>query len=126
MRSREWGYLFLLIGPALYLSGCADAPTTEPAHNSAESPSDEMASSEADASQSGATVNTICPMMFQEVSPDAGTVEWDGKTVGFCCPGCDKKFLALDDAEKEAALAKAAEIAKAPAEEESDSSAVPE
>jgi len=46
--------------------------------------------------------NRICPINEGEV--DGSTyVEWNHMRVAFCCPGCDKKFLA----DPEAALDKA-------------------
>lgn len=41
---------------------------------------------------SGEIWNKFCPVKGEEVDPDAQTVEYDGKTIGFCCPGCDGKF----------------------------------
>lgn len=54
------------------------------------------------------TVNDNCPIMGGEVSEDAPTVQWNGKTIGFCCAGCDQKFMALSDEEKSEKLAAAA------------------
>lgn len=50
------------------------------------------------------TVNALCPQMQKPVSADAGTVEWKGLTIGFCCDECPTNFEARDDAEKIAAL----------------------
>lgn len=36
--------------------------------------------------------NKICPVMGNEVDPETITVEYNGKIIGFCCPGCVKKF----------------------------------
>lgn len=36
--------------------------------------------------------NKVCPVMGEEVDPEAPTEVYNGKTIGFCCPGCDKKF----------------------------------
>lgn len=47
-----------------------------------------------------ATVNARCPIMGGKVTEDGGTVQWDGKTIGFCCDGCDEKWLALSEEEK--------------------------
>ena len=38
--------------------------------------------------------NAVCPVKGMEVDPDSPTVEYNGKLIGFCCPGCDKKFSA--------------------------------
>ncbi|MCC9602506.1 hypothetical protein LOC67_18295 [Stieleria sp. JC731] len=53
------------------------------------------------------TDNEYCPMMGGKVSADGGTVEWNGKTIGFCCDGCDEKWEALTEEEKEAKFAAA-------------------
>jgi len=36
--------------------------------------------------------NKYCPVRGEEVDPETPTVDYKGKKVGFCCPGCDKKF----------------------------------
>jgi YHS domain-containing protein len=36
--------------------------------------------------------NEVCPVMGNEVDPEANTVEYEGKLYGFCCDGCDAKF----------------------------------
>jgi YHS domain-containing protein len=36
--------------------------------------------------------NKVCPVKGEEVDADAPTFEYKGKVIGFCCPGCDKKF----------------------------------
>jgi YHS domain-containing protein len=36
--------------------------------------------------------NKVCPVMGEEVDPKAPTQVYNGKVIGFCCPGCDKKF----------------------------------
>ncbi len=46
--------------------------------------------------------NEVCPVMKNEVDAES-FVEWNHLKVGFCCPGCDKRFLkspekTLDDA----------------------------
>lgn len=50
-------------------------------------------------------VNTHCPIMGHEVTDDGGRTNYDGGTVGFCCPGCVEKFNALDEVAKVDALA---------------------
>ena len=47
------------------------------------------------------TVNAMCPVGKEPVVPSAGTVEYKGKTIGICCPGCGKQFLAWDEARKD-------------------------
>jgi len=36
--------------------------------------------------------NKVCPVKGEEIDADAPTVEYDGKLIGFCCPGCESKF----------------------------------
>jgi YHS domain-containing protein len=36
--------------------------------------------------------NKVCPIKGEEIDADAPTVEYKGKVIGFCCPGCDAKF----------------------------------
>lgn len=38
--------------------------------------------------------NEVCPVLGNKVDSKTPTVEFEGKTYGFCCPGCDKKFSA--------------------------------
>ena len=46
--------------------------------------------------------NELCPINEGEV--DGSTyVEWTGMRVGFCCPGCDTKFLDAPEASLEKA-----------------------
>ena len=77
--------LCLLVTALTFTSGCADSGTDSPAI--------------------ATVVNTICPIMGHEVTDDGGRAEFDGKTVGFCCPGCIDKWEALSDEEKTAKLA---------------------
>lgn len=46
-------------------------------------------------------VNAMCPIGKESIVPSAGTVEYKGKTIGMCCPGCGKQFLAWDEARKD-------------------------
>lgn len=50
-------------------------------------------------------VNTHCPIMGHEVTADGGRTEYNGGTVGFCCPGCVESFNELDGEAKDNALA---------------------
>ena len=36
--------------------------------------------------------NKVCSVKGEEVDAEAPTVEYNGKVIGFCCPGCDSKF----------------------------------
>jgi len=39
-------------------------------------------------------INTMCPVLTDEPVTKGITAEWEGKTIGFCCPTCRRKFLA--------------------------------
>ncbi len=39
-------------------------------------------------------VNTVCPVMNEEIDPEVPTVTYKGKVYGFCCKPCIKKFTA--------------------------------
>jgi len=55
----------------------------------------------------GACANTRCPIMGGPVKPGkGGSAVYDGKKVGFCCPGCITAWNRLTDSEKAAKLAK--------------------
>jgi Cu(I)/Ag(I) efflux system membrane fusion protein len=43
---------------------------------------------------SAAIWNTVCPVLGNKVNPKAAIVNYKGKNIGFCCPGCDSKFKA--------------------------------
>ncbi|TSA27830.1 MAG: YHS domain-containing protein [Ignavibacteriales bacterium] len=36
--------------------------------------------------------NKVCPVKGEEVDTETPTEIYQGKTIGFCCPGCIKKF----------------------------------
>ncbi|MCC5785820.1 MAG: hypothetical protein JJU33_03860 [Phycisphaerales bacterium] len=46
-------------------------------------------------------VNTMCPVSKEPIAPSAGTAEHKGRTIGFCCPGCGRAFLAWDESRKD-------------------------
>jgi YHS domain-containing protein len=41
---------------------------------------------------SNTPVNTMCPVMKDEKIKEGVTVEYKGKTIGFCCKRCVAKF----------------------------------
>ncbi|MGD9789200.1 MAG: hypothetical protein AB7Q00_07035 [Phycisphaerales bacterium] len=53
-------------------------------------------------------VNKLCPIMENEVNPDAPTRQFKGVAIGFCCPGCDRKWDRKSDEAKMALLTKMA------------------
>lgn len=78
--------LLILIGVAL-LAGCTS--TTPTSDN--DSPSGETVI---------AAVNTNCPIMGKPVKDNGGRTDWNGQTIGFCCPKCIDKWEALSEEEK--------------------------
>jgi hypothetical protein len=61
---------------------------------------------EAASDKAVALTNTKCPYSGGPVNP-AVTSEYKGKTVGFCCAGCQGKWAKASDADRDAMLAKA-------------------
>ncbi|GJM19466.1 MAG: hypothetical protein DHS20C14_16790 [Phycisphaeraceae bacterium] len=47
-----------------------------------------------------APVNAMCPIGKEPIVPSAGTVMYNGKEIGLCCPGCGEQFLAWDESRK--------------------------
>ena len=45
-------------------------------------------------------VNAKCPIMGGTVDADGELASFNGKTIGFCCPGCKPKWEAWDTAKK--------------------------
>lgn len=69
-------------------SDCATGCEDNSGHESGD-----MKGCKTDAKASEAKIwNKVCPVQGDEVDPDAPKVEYKGKTIGFCCAGCDEKF----------------------------------
>jgi len=81
---------------AFAVNGCTQQPSDLPGDN-ASSTSDTAA----------ATINKNCPVMGSPVTDDGGRYDWNGKNVGFCCPGCIEAFAELSDEDKTEAIADA-------------------
>jgi hypothetical protein len=77
----------LFISASLFtlIAGCSDQPAALPSTPLSE------------------TINTTCPIMGGEVSPEI-VVSWNNKKVGFCCPPCIEQWNELSDDEKTAKL----------------------
>lgn len=55
----------------------------------------------------GGPVNDKCPIMVdEELDDDSPTTTYKGHLIGFCCPGCEKKWAAKPEADKMAFLIK--------------------
>ena len=85
-------YFLGLAALTFALSGCADGGG---------------ASATVDAGDAVAE-NSTCPCMGGKVDGST-TVDWNGKTIGFCCPPCIDEWKEMTDEERTAALAKAAD-----------------
>lgn len=59
-----------------------------------------LANAQAETSET-APINEMCPIGKEPIVPSAGTVEYKGKTIGLCCPGCGKQFLAWNETRKD-------------------------
>jgi hypothetical protein len=53
-------------------------------------------------------INKLCPIMENEVDAESPTRQFKGVTIGFCCPGCDRKWDRKSDEAKMAMLTKMA------------------
>lgn len=53
------------------------------------------------ASVESKAVNAMCPIGKEPIVPSAGTIQYKDKTIGLCCPGCGKQFLAWDESRKD-------------------------
>ncbi len=60
-----------------------------------------FANAQAESGGEGASINAMCPIGKEPIVPSAGTVEYKGNTIGLCCPGCGKQFLAWNESRKE-------------------------
>ena len=60
-----------------------------------------FANAQAEYGGEGASVNEMCPIGKEPIVPSAGTVEYKGNTIGLCCPGCGKQFLAWNESRKD-------------------------
>jgi YHS domain-containing protein len=96
---------FVFVGLTM-LSGCKDEEPAPQAqgdttgheghdHGEGEHMADsEMAMATDTAKEIAETEQTMCPVMTGNKINKQYSVEYKGKTVYFCCPGCDEKFLA--------------------------------
>ena len=85
--------LALLAGLAIFAGCTSSTPTTDN-----ESPSSETVV---------AAVNANCPIMGNPVKDNGGRSDWNGQTIGFCCPKCIDKWEALSEEEKTSHLTEA-------------------
>jgi len=84
-----------LLGILLVVSGCAD--TSTPTADETQPP----------IAESVLLANSVCPMMGGKAK-DTVTVQWNEKTIGFCCPDCIPAWEELSDEQRTSKLAEAA------------------
>lgn len=82
----------LAILSTLVSAGCASSARTAQASSAAES--------------IPVMANTKCPIMGNEVEAGGPSRQFKGVTIGFCCPGCDRKWDSKSDEERMALLAR--------------------
>ena len=85
MRAFASVFVFILMaGSVAFIAEAADkpTPTTRPA----------AATQPAAAAASATPVNKKCPVSGEDVNPKGKTVQYKGKTVGFCCDDCIEMF----------------------------------
>lgn len=70
-------------------------------------------------------INAMCPIGKEPIVPSAGTIEYKGHTIGLCCPGCGKAFLAWDEQRRDEFVALAMRGAE-PGHEQQDETSEPE
>jgi hypothetical protein len=101
----------LLICGAMFFCGCAaeDQTTDTPAVTPPEvgMPAMELPGSVTSGEAIMTAVNGHCPIMGGEVTDEGGRTDFNGKCVGFCCPGCIDEWNELSDEDKETKLTKA-------------------
>lgn len=78
------------------VAGCMSTKTT-----------DSVSDSSPDTKAVAVATNANCPIMGGKVTDEGGRTEWDGMTVGFCCPDCVDDWNKLSDDDKATKLAEA-------------------
>ncbi|MBL8964211.1 MAG: hypothetical protein JNK70_09085 [Phycisphaerae bacterium] len=91
---------------ALLVAGALLAGAAQPGHQDHHAPKAIQPSP-----QPAKAVNDRCPIQGEAIDADTPMRQWRGHSIGFCCPGCDKKWDAKPDAEKDAFLAKYVKLA---------------
>jgi len=95
-----------IILAALLAAGTLLAGAAQPGHQDHQAPKATQPGP-----QSAKSVNDRCPIQGEEIDEETPMRQWRGHSIGFCCPGCDKKWDAKPDAEKDAFLAKYVKLA---------------
>ena len=93
LRNRTLASVLIVAGLTLGLGACK---------------SEEKKADKGGAEMQKAAFNTVCPVSGEGVDPAAPTRQYTGKTVGFCCGNCAKKWDKETVAERDAMMAKVA------------------
>ena len=90
-------------GVLVLLSGCDEEPAAqqtqqaEQTHDGHEHASHDHASADEPVVQTASLVQETCPIMEGNPINKNLFVEYEGKKVYFCCPGCSDRFLAAPE-----------------------------
>ncbi len=84
--------LALLFGSMVFFACGEQKSGAESTENVKGAKMQEQENSTAENSESQAW-NEACPVQGGEVNPNVPTVAHNGKAYGFCCRGCDEKFM---------------------------------
>ena len=100
--------LLTVLFAVIAFAGCSGPNATELESTASVPP----ASNEEVPTEVVAAVNMNCPIMGKPVKDDGGRTDWNGQTIGFCCPGCIDAWNELSEEDKTSHLAKADEAAE--------------
>lgn len=98
--------LLSLLAVIAIMAGCA-GDTTVSTDDVADTDSEATSETGSETPEAVSTDNSNCPIMGHAVTAEGGSIEWNGKTIGFCCEGCKPEFEKLSDEDKTAKLAEA-------------------
>jgi hypothetical protein len=95
----------LAILSGLALVGCSgdEAAQSQPAENENQTAENQPAGESGTPHSEVTLVNAVCPMMGGKAKTTV-TANWNGKTVGFCCPECIPEWEQLTGEEKASKL----------------------
>jgi hypothetical protein len=93
----------MLCGAALVGCGGDEAAQGQPAENENATAANDPAGESGTPESEVTLVNTVCPMMGGKAKSDV-TTDFNGQTVGFCCPECIPEWEKLTAEEQQAKL----------------------
>ena len=92
---------------SLVFASACQSPSAHAADPSSKKGSCSCSSDSSSSTASAITVNAKCPIMGGTVDAEGELATYNGKKIGFCCPGCKPKWEAWSVAEKDAFVAAA-------------------